>query len=93
MARDTLTNMTKQIKTRLEYLRIELRAERISYDELHELQSLAAHIKPGDIELLEAAGIPDHRPENCECDNTHEQQQTCCMPCWKAGFRIVALAG
>lgn len=44
---------------RLEYLREELRAERISYGELHELQSLAAHIQPGDVELLEAAGVPE----------------------------------
>ena len=35
---------TKKIKQRLEYLRKELRAERISYGELIELQSLAEHI-------------------------------------------------
>lgn len=44
---------------RLEYLRGELRAERISYGELVELQSLVAHIEPGDTELLEAAGVPE----------------------------------
>ena len=49
----------KQIKKRLEYLRGELRAERISYGELCELQSLATHIDPSDIELLEAAGVPE----------------------------------
>ena len=49
----------KQIKKRLEHLRGELRAERISYGELHELQSLAANIEPGDVELLEAAGVPE----------------------------------
>lgn len=42
---------------RLEYLRAELRAERISYGELAELQSLAGYIAPGDVELLEAAGV------------------------------------
>ena len=47
------------IKERLEYLRGELRAERISYAELAELQSLAEHIEPGDVELLEAAGVPE----------------------------------
>jgi len=52
--------MTTQVKERLEYLRDELRAERISYDELAELQSLAEYIEPGDVELLEAAGIPEH---------------------------------
>jgi hypothetical protein len=44
---------------RLEYLRQELRAERISYGELAELQSLKDHIAPGDVELLEAAGVPE----------------------------------
>jgi len=47
------------VKQRLEYLRGELRAERISYGELAELQSLAEHIEPGDMELQEAAGIPE----------------------------------
>lgn len=44
---------------RLEYLRGELRAERISYGELAELQGLVEHIDPGDAELLEAAGVPE----------------------------------
>ncbi len=51
---------TRKIKARLEKLRAALRAERISYDELHELQTLAPHIVPGDVELLEAAGVPEH---------------------------------
>ncbi len=46
-------------KIRLEYLRGELRAERISYGELAELQSLIAFIEPNDVELLEAAGVPE----------------------------------
>jgi hypothetical protein len=49
-----------RISERLEYLRRELRAERISYGELAELQNLAEHIEPGDVELLEAAGVPEH---------------------------------
>ena len=49
----------KDIKKRLEYLRKELRAERISYGELAELQSLAKHIDANDVELLEAAGVPE----------------------------------
>lgn len=44
---------------RLEYLRGELRAERISLAELIELQGLAEHIDPDDVELLEAAGVPE----------------------------------
>ncbi len=44
---------------RLEYIRAELRAERISYDELAELESLKSYIAEDDIELLEAAGVPE----------------------------------
>ena len=49
----------KAIKQRLEELRTELRAERISQGELAELQSLVSHIDKGDVELLEAAGVPE----------------------------------
>jgi hypothetical protein len=49
----------KEIKERLEYLRGELRAECISWDELAELQSLASYIDSDDVELLEAAGVPE----------------------------------
>lgn len=51
--------VTPAIKKRLEYLRGELRAERISTSELVELQGLATYIDPGDVELLEAAGVPE----------------------------------
>lgn len=44
---------------RLEYLRGEIRAERISYSELHELQGMVDEIDPGDVELLEWAGVPE----------------------------------
>ena len=44
---------------RLEELRTELRAERISYGELAELQALAPYIDPADVELLQAAGVPE----------------------------------
>lgn len=54
-----------QITKRLEYLRGELRAERISLDELLELQSLAEHIAPDDVELLEAAGVPENNEGSC----------------------------
>jgi hypothetical protein len=46
-------------KKRLEYLRAEARAERISYGELYELQTLAIHIDPADLELLQLAGVPE----------------------------------
>lgn len=53
------------IKQRLEYLRGEIHAERISWGELHELQGLAEHIDPGDVELLEWAGVPEF-PEDSD---------------------------
>jgi hypothetical protein len=49
-------------RVRLEELRTELRAERTSWSELAELQSLAEYIDPGDVELLEAAGVPEFPP-------------------------------
>jgi hypothetical protein len=55
------------MRERLEYLRGELRAERISYGELAELQGLAEHVGPDDAELLEAAGVPEH-DESAEGD-------------------------
>ncbi len=47
------------VKLRLEYLRGEIRAERISYGEIAELQGLAEQIDPSDVELLEWAGVPE----------------------------------
>jgi len=49
----------KRIKKRLEHLRREIKAERISYGEIAELQSLADHIEEGDVLLLEWAGVPE----------------------------------
>jgi len=48
---------------RLEYLRSQIRAESISTGELVELQSLADQIEPGDVELLEWAGVPEFEEE------------------------------
>jgi len=48
------------VKEHLEYLRQELRAERISTAELATLQSMAKFIDKGDVELLEAAGVPEN---------------------------------
>jgi hypothetical protein len=46
-------------KERLEYLRGEIRRERISWGELLELQSLIQWLEPGDVELLEAVCRPE----------------------------------
>jgi len=48
-----------QIEKKLEYLRCEIIAERISYGEIAELQGLADYIEPGDNLLLEWAGVPE----------------------------------
>lgn len=58
-----LHNSACDAAARLEYLRGELRAERISYGEIAELQSLAAFIDPADVELREAIGLPDEEGE------------------------------
>ena len=47
------------VKQRLEELRVEIQAERISLGEILELQSLAKHIDKGDVELLQWVGIKE----------------------------------
>lgn len=54
-----MENIFYLVPDRLEYLRGELRAERISWGELAELQSLAPYIPPDDVELRQAAGIEE----------------------------------
>lgn len=48
------------IRLRLEYIRGEIEAERVSTGELIELQGLADHIDKGDVLLLQWAGVPEH---------------------------------
>ena len=53
-------DMTREkAKARLEYLRGEILAERISYGELDELRKLSIFIEGNDILLLEWAGVPE----------------------------------
>ena len=47
------------IKQRLEYLRKEIRENRISYFETVELQDLADYIQDDDVELLQWAGVEE----------------------------------
>jgi hypothetical protein len=76
---------------RLEYLRGELRAERISYGELAELQGLAEHIDPADVELREAAGFPEHAEETL-LDRVHAlNRKVYAIPL--TGAETVALRG
>jgi len=73
----------KRIKARLAHLRRELRAERISYGELSELQDLVPYIEPGDLELLEAAGVPEEQALG--------KKKACSNPAWtKQHFELVA---
>jgi hypothetical protein len=53
---------------RLEYLRSQIQAESISYGEIAELQGLAEHIDPSDVELLEWAGVPEFPDEEGASD-------------------------
>lgn len=52
---------TKKIRERLNYLRQEIEAERISYGEIAELESLKAYIPEDDILLKEWAGTPEFK--------------------------------
>jgi hypothetical protein len=52
--------MTQSIKQRLDYLREEIEAERISYGEIAELESLAEHIDKGDVVLLQWGGVEEN---------------------------------
>jgi len=62
-------------KRRLEYLRGELRAERISQGELIELEGLIDYIDPSDVELLEAAGVEETYDQTREYDADLERYE------------------
>ncbi len=51
--------ISQRIIDRLEYLRGEILQERISYAEIAELRSLARYIDKSDVELRQAAGLPE----------------------------------
>jgi hypothetical protein len=53
----------KEITKRLEAIRKSIKAECISTNEIVELQSLSKFIEPGDVELLEWAGVPEFKEE------------------------------
>ena len=70
--------MSQEIKDRLEYLRGEIIAERISYGEIVELQSLAEHIDEGDVMLLEWTGANQ--------DNTTDYCTVCAVRTFGSGW-------
>lgn len=53
--------MTTEQRIRLEYLRSQIDAECISYSEISELEAMAEYIEPGDVQLLEWAGVPEYK--------------------------------
>lgn len=55
------------VAERLEYLRGQIEAESISYEEIAELQGLAEFIEPGDVQLLEWAGVPESEGYCSKC--------------------------
>jgi len=59
MAKGGSVKPTIKIKRRLEQIRKSIQNENVSYGELAELQSLSQYIDPNDIELKQAAGIPE----------------------------------
>jgi hypothetical protein len=62
----------RHVAARLEYLRGEINNERISMSEVAELQGLAEHIDPSDVQLLEWAGVPEHPEADVETTFTVE---------------------
>lgn len=54
------TAFADEIKERLEYLRGEINAERISTSELVELEGLSKYIDESDVQLREWAGITEN---------------------------------
>jgi sensor domain CHASE-containing protein len=52
--------LNKAIKARLEHIRKEIRAERVSLGEIAQLQDLVMYIDPNDVELLQWAGVEEN---------------------------------
>jgi hypothetical protein len=69
-----LLNERTNEQIRLEELRTLIIEERISQGEIAELQGLAEYIEPGDVQLLEWAGVPEHGTHNgAWCDKYKAQ--------------------
>jgi hypothetical protein len=72
------------IKKRLEYLRGEIEAERISTEEIAELQGLAEHIDPSDTLLLERAGVEEFPRKKSVIVNINIKIKTDCTTEYEA---------
>ncbi len=73
------------IKTRLEYLRGEIQAERISYGEIAELQSLKEYIADDDVELLEWADVAEKSIETIGKSQRVKDRQRALKNSYKLG--------
>lgn len=71
----TTTTPPQFVLDRLAYLRRELRKERLSYGDLAELASLKKYIDEDDVELLEAAGVPEFDCPVCGKDRCREDHE------------------
>jgi len=73
---DEIDSLRGAIATaRLEELRAVIRAEDISYGEIAELQDLAEHIAPDDIELRQWAGLPEPLATDIPCTCNHHDRK------------------
>jgi hypothetical protein len=93
-----------EIEHRLDYLRGEIEAERISMGELAELQDLASFIDPGDTTLLEWAGVPENQGPPMNHDQAIElltkdgdlrvpasRYGTCSSECAEVAWRVAQI--
>ena len=53
----------QEAKQRIEEIRVEILAERVSYGEIYDLQSLIEHIDEDDVLMLQWAGVPEFEAE------------------------------
>lgn len=81
--------ITETVEQRLERLRQVLRSESISYGELAELADLAKFIEPGDVELLEPAGVPEEFADAGGSWSTEELQRDFTVEGFAMGIVVV----
>jgi len=80
---NTITPPAQDTLNKLEELRGALEAESISYGELSELTGLADYIDLDDVQLLEAAGVPEFH-FTAEEDGAVCRDNFMCLECRRA---------
>lgn len=71
---------------RLASIRQSIEDESVSYGEIAELQSLVEHIDPGDILLLQWAGVPEFEEEHEGFDPSHGKDCEECLRIAEANY-------